>query len=178
MTWSNINKIEGKYLEAENNLQESLNYAANREEKVIVYRNLSQVFQAKYQTIEQRKTNIVAENLDIEAVKKRSINDREKALSNARIALELSKDIESLVTVDALLQILRLGAEADTRREGSQRVIRRTMIGAAGAAVALLFTLDSSAQWPGWRGPDRNGRSGDTDLLREWPEGGQHGTTR
>ncbi len=113
LTWSNIHKVEGKYLEAEKNLQESLKYAVDREEKVIVYRNLSQVFQAKSQTIEQTKTNIVAEDLDIKAVKKRSINDRKKALFNAKIALELSKNIESFVTVDALLQILRLGAEAE-----------------------------------------------------------------
>ncbi len=42
----------------------------------------------------------------------------------------------------------------------------------AWATVALLFPLSATAQWPGWRGSERNGRSTDTGLLREWPEGG------
>jgi outer membrane protein assembly factor BamB len=30
----------------------------------------------------------------------------------------------------------------------------------------------SSADWPQWRGADRDGRSAETGLLQEWPEGG------
>ena len=30
----------------------------------------------------------------------------------------------------------------------------------------------SVAEWPGWRGPNRDGKSPDTGLLKEWPEGG------
>ena len=29
-----------------------------------------------------------------------------------------------------------------------------------------------AADWPQWRGPDREGRSAETGLLKEWPEGG------
>jgi len=29
-----------------------------------------------------------------------------------------------------------------------------------------------SANWPGWRGPMRDGKSPDTGLLKKWPEGG------
>ena len=29
-----------------------------------------------------------------------------------------------------------------------------------------------SNEWPCWRGPDRDGKSTDTGLLKEWPEGG------
>lgn len=41
-------------------------------------------------------------------------------------------------------------------------------------ATAMTWSpLDSSADdWPQWRGPDRNGQSSETGLLKEWPEGG------
>jgi len=29
-----------------------------------------------------------------------------------------------------------------------------------------------AADWPQWQGPDRNGKSADTGLLQQWPEGG------
>ena len=30
----------------------------------------------------------------------------------------------------------------------------------------------ADAEWPAWRGPNRDGKSADTGLLKEWPEGG------
>lgn len=33
-------------------------------------------------------------------------------------------------------------------------------------------TLEANANWPGWRGPMRDGKSPDTGLLKSWPEGG------
>ncbi len=42
-------------------------------------------------------------------------------------------------------------------------------------AVALLLTSAISIQaedWPQWRGPNRDGLSKETGLLKEWPEGG------
>jgi len=38
--------------------------------------------------------------------------------------------------------------------------------------VAATFVERSESDWPAWRGPDRNGRSNETGLLSEWPEGG------
>jgi outer membrane protein assembly factor BamB len=38
-------------------------------------------------------------------------------------------------------------------------------------ALSLTVTLQA-ADWPQWRGPNRDGISKDTDLLQEWPEGG------
>lgn len=35
-----------------------------------------------------------------------------------------------------------------------------------------LNTLATAADWPQWRGPDRNGVSKETGLLQEWPQGG------
>jgi hypothetical protein len=38
---------------------------------------------------------------------------------------------------------------------------------------ALFGTLTAwSADWPGWRGPERTGKSAETGLLKIWPEGG------
>lgn len=45
--------------------------------------------------------------------------------------------------------------------------------------LALIFTMNGlivekvfSADWPQWRGPDRNGKSKETGLLQEWPDDG------
>jgi outer membrane protein assembly factor BamB len=41
------------------------------------------------------------------------------------------------------------------------------------AAVTSLFVLSARADdWPQWRGPQRDGRSGETGLLKEWPKDG------
>lgn len=49
------------------------------------------------------------------------------------------------------------------------------------ALTALLLPLvlaaavpppAGAADWPQWRGPNRDGRAPDTDLLQQWPEGG------
>jgi outer membrane protein assembly factor BamB len=41
-------------------------------------------------------------------------------------------------------------------------------------AMACLATYASAgeAEWPGWRGANRDGKSPDTGLLKEWPKGG------
>src|SRR6266851_1327686 len=41
------------------------------------------------------------------------------------------------------------------------------------AALALAIPLVAlGADWPQWRGPDRNGVSKEKGLLQQWPEGG------
>lgn len=44
------------------------------------------------------------------------------------------------------------------------------------ASLVLIFTISISlahaADWPQWRGPDGDGLSKETGLLKEWPEGG------
>ncbi len=39
-------------------------------------------------------------------------------------------------------------------------------------ASAVVFALASADEWPQWRGPNRNGLSTETGLLKTWPEGG------
>ena len=48
------------------------------------------------------------------------------------------------------------------------------LVGCAWAAGAAAGELIASPEpgWPQWRGPRRDGVSGETGLLREWPEGG------
>ena len=44
-----------------------------------------------------------------------------------------------------------------------------------GVIVILLLARVAAAgeaEWPGWRGPNRDGKSPDTGLLKAWPEGG------
>ena len=40
--------------------------------------------------------------------------------------------------------------------------------------ICLLSTiaLGQNNEWPCWRGPNRDGKSSDTALLKAWPEGG------
>ena len=43
------------------------------------------------------------------------------------------------------------------------------------AVVALTSSAHltvSAADWPQWRGPDRNGTSKESGLLKQWPAGG------
>lgn len=41
------------------------------------------------------------------------------------------------------------------------------------AGCCCLFTTSASAaDWPQWRGPNRDGKSADTGLLKQWPENG------
>ena len=43
-----------------------------------------------------------------------------------------------------------------------------------GAAVIVAVSMPAAqaADWPQWRGPERNGISSETGLLQQWPEGG------
>ena len=56
----------------------------------------------------------------------------------------------------------------------------RVKIGLVGTAVAGMLTLAAGqsrgpavgGDWPGWRGPNRDGISKESGLLKTWPEGG------
>ena len=39
-------------------------------------------------------------------------------------------------------------------------------------SAALLFSAFAAAEWTQWRGPARDGKSTETDLLEKWPAGG------
>jgi len=42
----------------------------------------------------------------------------------------------------------------------------------AGIGLIICTLSVYSADWPQWRGPDRNGKSKESSLLDQWPEGG------
>ncbi|MBL7222809.1 MAG: hypothetical protein ISS72_03055 [Candidatus Brocadiae bacterium] len=39
-------------------------------------------------------------------------------------------------------------------------------------SVAFASSRAAGNEWPGWRGPSRDGKSPDTGLLKEWPADG------
>ena len=43
---------------------------------------------------------------------------------------------------------------------------------ALAALLVLTGALLFAADWPQWRGPNRDGISKEKGLLKEWPEGG------
>jgi outer membrane protein assembly factor BamB len=43
---------------------------------------------------------------------------------------------------------------------------------AAFASVVVALALLTAADWPQWRGPNRDGISKETGLLKQWPESG------
>lgn len=40
------------------------------------------------------------------------------------------------------------------------------------ACPALILSFNAMADWPQWRGPERDGQASKQTLLQEWPEGG------
>ena len=50
----------------------------------------------------------------------------------------------------------------------------RTMSAVLGvlASLSAAYAADPNVEWPGWLGPNRDGKSPDTGLLKEWPTGG------
>jgi len=49
---------------------------------------------------------------------------------------------------------------------------KRTIAGAALAALMCAAAVAAEPAWPQWRGPNRDGKSPDTGLLKTWPRGG------
>jgi outer membrane protein assembly factor BamB len=47
-----------------------------------------------------------------------------------------------------------------------------TAIGAALISLYPVATFANETDWPGWRGPNHDGKSTDTGLLTEWPDDG------
>jgi outer membrane protein assembly factor BamB len=62
-----------------------------------------------------------------------------------------------------------MGATFQVRRSPVQEHVRRVLVSTAIAAVSVGA---SAADWPGWRGPNRDAVSPEKGLLQEWGPGG------
>ena len=113
MTLGSIYQLQGKYLEAENNLNNSLKYAVKEEEKVAANHNLSQVFYAQSQKLLQRIEAISAEELDSQEFQAQAKDYWERSWLTTSKAISLGDKIKSLVVVEAYLQMLKLGSEIE-----------------------------------------------------------------
>lgn len=59
------------------------------------------------------------------------------------------------------------------KQNRNKNVVTRLCKLAVGAVLAFgVSDVVRAADWPQWRGPDRNGQSKETGLLKEWPAGG------
>ena len=43
---------------------------------------------------------------------------------------------------------------------------------ATGGFIIIMAAAVAGSDWPQWRGPDRNGVSAETGLLKQWPPAG------
>lgn len=71
--------------------------------------------------------------------------------------------------------VLQLGLDAErTRqaREALERLRKRAGKPLTPATRPAPVRAAPVAEWPGWRGPDRDGKSPDKGLLKQWPTGG------
>ncbi len=59
-----------------------------------------------------------------------------------------------------------------TRMKTRMGVTSAVLLIALATVCAPAARPAAAADWPQWRGPNRDGRSAETGLLREWPEGG------
>ena len=143
LTLGNIQKIQGKYLEAENNLNSSLKYAAEPEEKVTAHNNLSQVFYAKSQKLEKQAQDIAAEELDSKELPNQARDYWQRSWLTARRAISLSETIKSLVTVEAYLQILKLGSEMDDFNPTPYLIKAETILSTLPPSTRKVYALIS-----------------------------------
>lgn len=51
-------------------------------------------------------------------------------------------------------------------------MLKRVAIAALLVSGLVVAALAADVQWPGWRGANRDGKSADTNLLKDWPAGG------
>src|SRR5437868_9716920 len=69
------------------------------------------------------------------------------------------------------------GTSMETRRQGIgfaffASVPRFLLVSLPSCLLVLLCAFSRAADWPQWRGPDRNDVSKETGLLKTWPNEG------
>ncbi len=56
--------------------------------------------------------------------------------------------------------------------DSQKRLILGILILTVFVVASAVYAAETEAEWPGWRGRQRDGKSPDTGLLKQWPEGG------
>jgi len=66
------------------------------------------------------------------------------------------------------------GGTTERNSQAGSRSVGRVLLMAICIATGVVVLSGSiqAADWPQWRGPERDGRSPDHGLLKAWPEGG------
>lgn len=111
---SNIEKIKGEYIRAETYSNDSLKYASGSEEKIAANHNLSQIFYLHSQKLAKKIEDISPQDLDIESLEEKITSYLDRALSAANKSIELSEseNSQSLITVEAYLQLIKLSSQS------------------------------------------------------------------
>lgn len=52
------------------------------------------------------------------------------------------------------------------------RCLVKILVISAMICITVTTSIGKANEWPWWRGPNRDGKSPDTGLLKEWPDGG------
>ena len=109
---SNIEKIKGEYIKAEIYSNNSLKYASSPREKIAAHHNLSQIFYLHSQKLARKIEDISSEDLDIESLEAKITSYLNQALSAAHKSIEFSENSQSLVAVEAYLQLIKLSSQS------------------------------------------------------------------
>ena len=57
-------------------------------------------------------------------------------------------------------------------KSGLRKAIAGLFLSVSGISVATSANMHASSDWPQWRGPQRNGISNESGLLKQWPADG------
>ena len=127
LTLGNIKILQGEYLEAEKNYHSSLQYASNPREKTVAQTNLSKLFWTR------------AQNYSL--LPKKSLLNRDLALEAAKKAVKESENIPSLVTVEALLQLVKVSKGKQNFNQDYYLQKAETNLSALPHSVRKVYTL-------------------------------------
>ena len=113
------------------------------------------------------------ETLKITGATKISLDGKPFALKElavgTKVTLSYDKASREVVTIKAVSTAAQ-PADAPASEAAAPKAAKKAAAARPGAADAKAPV--SAGEWPQWRGPERNGVSKETGLLKRWPEGG------
>lgn len=96
------------------------------------------------------------------------------AFADGKVQLQRPDGSRLVVALDRLSDADRdyVVAEVARRRRAERKLEPKPQPESKPTAPAPAPAPSTTADWPGWRGPNRDGKSPDTGLMKNWPEGG------